>query len=918
MTRTRKLLPALRYRALLVILSLCWTGARAAEPATPEIDYSKFVLDNGLTLIVHEDHKAPIVAVNVWYHVGAKNEPPGKSGFAHLFEHLMFNGSEHYDDDYFKPFERVGATSLNGTTNSDRTNYFQNVPVTALDMALWMESDRMCCMNAAVTQARLDEQRGVVQNEKRQRENQPYGRALNHLFLNTYPAGHPYDATVIGSMEDLNAASLDDVHQWFDTYYGPSNAVLVVAGAVDTEHVRERVEHYFGSIPPGPPIARPVRWVAPRSDKQREVMQDRVPQPRVYRAYNVPAIGDPDLDRLQLFADVLANGKNSRLYETLVYERQIATDVGASLLPRELGSLLLVYATAQPDGSLDAVEQAMDAELQRLLEDGPGSAELTRVRTRHLAGFIRGVERVGGFGGKSDVLAQSEVYGGTPDAYLESLATIRAASAREVRDAARRWLDAGSYTLQVQPYPDLASNDQVVDRSAIPFPQSQPEVTFPSFERATLDNGLTVMVANWPAVPAVDVSLVLDAGYSADASVGGERKLGTASLTMDMLDEGAGGMTALEIDAALDRLGASLALSANLDTSVATLSALSSNLQESLELFADVVLEPEFPVAQLERLRRQTLAGIQQELNEPVNMALRLFPELIYGAGHAYAMPFTGSGTAQSVAALSRDDLQRYHSDWFLPGNATLIFSGDITLDEALPLAQRRFGGWQAGTAPPKRIPDVQPGGDGTIYVVDRPGSEQSVIIAGHVVPPHDAPDQLALEAASGVLGGGFTSRLNMNLREDKHWSYGARSFIAGARGPQPFFLYAPVQTDSTAAAMREMYGEISALLDSAPPTTEEVEKIKDQRTLTLPGRWETRGAVLDSLTEIVRYDLPDDYWDRYPDRVDELDVATVTEAARQHLYPERLTWVVVGDWQEIGASVRALDMGEIRQIEAR
>ena len=537
--------------ACVAMLLIATLSAQAADSLPiPEIDYRKFILDNGLTLIVHEDDKAPIVAVNVWYHVGAKNERPGKTGFAHLFEHLMFNGSEHYDDDYFKPFDQVGATEMNGTTNSDRTNYFQNVPKTALDMALWMESDRMCCMRAAVDQDKLDEQRGVVQNEKRQGENQPYGKVFNLIQENTYPAGHPYDGTVIGSMEDLNAATLDDVHEWFETYYGPNNAVLVVAGDVDADHVRERVEHYFGGIPPGPPVNRHETWVAPRESSHRTVMQDRVPQARIYKTWTVPERTDTTVDLLSLFADVWGNGKNSRLYETLVYERQIATDVEVFVLGRELGSLVIAIATAKPGGSLAEVETAMDAELASLLEDGLRRGELERVQARRLAGFVRGVERVGGFGGKSDVLAESQVYDGSPDGYLKHMRAIRDAKPREVLAAAREWLTTGTYTLEVHPFPELSASAAEVDRSAIPYPDSQPEVAFPAFERATLDNGLTLIVANWPAVPVVNLALQLDAGYAAD--VVGDARLGTASLTLDMMDEGAGDLDALEIGAALD------------------------------------------------------------------------------------------------------------------------------------------------------------------------------------------------------------------------------------------------------------------------------------------------------------------------------------------------------------------------------
>jgi len=898
-------------------IALLFATAPVAAAETlpiPEIPYERFTLDNGLTLIVHEDDKAPIVAVNVWYHVGAKNEKSGKSGFAHLFEHLMFNGSEHYDDDYFKPFDQVGATEMNGTTNSDRTNYFQNVPKTALDMALWMESDRMCCMRPAVDQEKLDEQRGVVQNEKRQRENQPYGRVFNLIQQNTYPEGHPYDGTVIGSMEDLNAASLDDVHEWFETYYGPNNAVLVVAGDVDAAQVRERVEHYFGDIPPGPPLDRHEVWVAPRETSHRQVMQDRVPQARIYKTWTVPERSSVTLDRLQLFADVWGNGKNSRLYEALVYEQQIATDVQVFVLGRELGSLVIAMATAKPGGALADVAAAMDAELERLLDRGMRREELEMVKTRRLAGFIRGVERVGGFGGKSDVLAESQVYEGSPDGYLRHMRAVRDATPGQVMDAARTWMTTGTYTLEVHPFPDLQATTSDVDRSAIPYPESQPEVDFPSFERATLDNGLELIVANWPAVPVVNFSLQLDAGYAADMV--SDARLGTASLTLDMMDEGAGALAALEIGAALDRLGASVSLGANLDSAIAAVSALKANLPETLELYADIVLEPTFPEAELERLRAQTLAAIQQEMSQPRTMALRLFPELIYGEGHPYAIPFTGTGTLESVRAMTRDDLVDYHRTWFKPGNATLIVAGDATMAEIRPLVEREFGGWASGETPEKSIAAVDPAQEPVVHVVDRPGSEQSIIIAGHVVPPFGHPDRLAIESANNVLGGSFSARVNMNLREDKGWSYGARSIIADARGPQPFFMYAPVQTDQTAASMAELLSELELLTGTRPPTEAEVTKVKRQSTLTLPGRWETHGAVLGSIAEIVRFDLVDAYWDEYPERIRDLDAQALAQAAQDHLLPNRLTWVVIGDWEKIRESVKALELGEVRLME--
>jgi zinc protease len=365
----------------------------------------------------HEDRKAPIVAVNVWYHVGSKNEKRGRTGFAHLFEHLMFNGTENYNDEYFGPFERAGATDMNGTTNPDRTNYFENVPTPALDMALWMESDRMGHLLGAVDQSKLDEQRGVVQNEKRQGENRPYGPVRQLMTEATYPSDHPYSWTTIGLMEDLDAASLEDVHEWFRTYYGPNNAVIVLAGDIDVETAREKAEKYFGWIPAGPPVPKHQVWLAKMEGQKRQTLQDRVPQARIYMVWNIPEWASADATYLDLVTDVLARGKTSRLYKRLVYDDQIATDVSAFVRLREIGGQLVIQASARPGQGLAEVEAAVREEVARFLEEGPTEEEMDRVRTQYLAGFIRGIQRIGGFGGKSDVLAISEVYGGSPDFY---------------------------------------------------------------------------------------------------------------------------------------------------------------------------------------------------------------------------------------------------------------------------------------------------------------------------------------------------------------------------------------------------------------------------------------------------------------------------------------------------------------------
>ena len=387
--------------SLFCLPSVLLASSTGLEEMVGEIDmpYQKFVLDNGLTLIVHEDHKVPIVAVNVWYHVGSKNESPGRSGFAHLFEHLMFNGSEHFDKDYFEALERVGATDLNGTTSNDRTNYFQNVPTSALDLVLWMESDRMGHMLGAITEEKLEEQRGVVQNEKRQGENRPYGVARQLIPKNTYPVGHPYSWTVIGSIEDLNAARMEDVHEWFRGYYGAANAVIAIAGDIDVETVHRKGQEYFGDIPSGPPVARHKVWVAKMTGSKRQIVQDHVPQARIYKVWNVPEWGRADADYLRLAGNVLASGKTSRLYKRLVYDDQIATQVSVSVNPQEIGGQVRIQATARRGTELATVETAIDEELERFFQEGATERELSRVKNQFVSRFIRGTERVGGFGG---------------------------------------------------------------------------------------------------------------------------------------------------------------------------------------------------------------------------------------------------------------------------------------------------------------------------------------------------------------------------------------------------------------------------------------------------------------------------------------------------------------------------------------
>jgi zinc protease len=900
--------------ALVGLIALPLHGALAGDAL--EIPYEKFTLDNGLRVIVHEDRKAPIVAVGVWYHVGSKNEPAGRTGFAHLFEHLMFEGSENFDQDMSRPLDAVGATSLNGTTWFDRTNYFENVPTPALELALWLESDRMGHLLGAVTQKKLDQERGVVQNEKRQGDNEPYGRAWYRILEGVFPAGHPYRHDTIGSMEDLDAATLDDVHQWFREYYGAANTVLVLAGDIDPERALRLAEQYFGHIPAGPPITRLQRWVPRRTETVQERMFDRVPQVRSFRYWAVPGWTRRERAELELAARVLGDGKNSRLYQALVYEAQRAVEVTADLQPFELASLFSVDTLLAEDATQEEVDDLIDQELRRFLQDGPAEDELQRARTKIRAEVVRGLERVGGFSGKAATLAQGELYDGNPDFFATYLAWIEQASVDEVRETARRWLGGGRYQLDVLPFPDYTVAAAAVDRSTgLPEVRELPGLSFPAVQRATLGNGLEVVLAERPAVPVVTVSLQFDAGFAADAG----RKLGTASFTLDMMDESTRSRSALEISAEAESLGAEISTDSDLDTSRVTLSALTDRLGPSIELFADVVRNPAFAPDEMERQRVRWLAAIEREKNEPVAMALRTLPPLIYGPDHAYGIPFTGSGTEASIAALTQDDLVRFHRTWIRPDNATLFVVGDARLDGVLPLLEAAFGGWKSSrrAVPEKHVDPVTLPERARLLVVDKPGAPQSLILAAHVAPPGGADNDIAIGLMNDVIGGDYLSRVNQNLRVDKHWSYGAYTFLQDARGPRPFMVYAPVQTDRTADAIRELHGELARFVASEPATPDELTRVFRSNAYSLPGRFETAQAVLESLQANARLGRPDDYAATLKQRYEAVDLENLQAAAEEVVHPDALTWVVIGDRKAIEADLRALRLAEVEFIDA-
>ena len=880
----------------------------------PEIKYESFKLDNGLTVIVHEDKKVPMVAVNVWYHVGSKNEKLGKTGFAHLFEHLMFNGTENYNNEYFEPFEKIGSTDQNGTTNSDRTNYFQNVPTNALDLALWMESDRMGHLLGVVDQEKLDEQRGVVQNEKRQGENQPYGKAFTRISESAFPKGHPYSWSTIGSMDDLDAASLEDVQGWFKTYYGPNNAVLALAGDIDLETAKLRVAKYFADIPSGPPLIKPEKWIAKRSEEKREVMFDDVPQARIYKIWNVPERDTEAAAHFDLASSVLVGGKNSPLYKELVYEQQIATSVSSFYYDREIAGMFFIVADVVAGVDPATVEAAMDDVMAEFTKRGPNPKLLKAEKTKILAGFIRGIQRIGGFGGKSDLLATCQTYTGDPGCYQKNAAYLDAVTPSKMKATFVKWIDDAPYVLTILPTDKYTVSETDLDRSAgIPFPTEKVEFQFPTLQTATLSNGAKVVLAQRKGVPLVEMNFQFNFGYAQENN----DELGYTNFMMGMLNEGTKKYSSLEFDEVLDSLGSNLGFGSGLDTSVATLSSLKANLSQTLDLAKEALINPTFPEKEIERIKKETLAGIIQEENRPASIAYRNIGKLLYGDDHPYGKPLTGSGISETISSITRANIMDVHSRAINSAHLTFAVAGDIEMEELVDLLESKFGDWSANSdSGLKALTTVELPDNRTIYLIDKPNAQQSYIVAGQLLPPSATDEEIEIDYMNYAIGGSFTARLNMNLREDKSWSYGVRTRLGDAKGQRAMLVTAPVQTDKTSESMAEIVKEYSDYLSTKPITQDELAKGKASKTLRLPGQFETLGALKGGVSGIVTYDRDLDYLDQLPALLDEPSLTQVQAKAQKYIKPNQWTWLIVGDLSKIEEPIRALGLGEVKVIK--
>ena len=867
------------------------------------ISYEKTTLPNGLDLILHEDHSLPMVGVNIWYHVGSKDEEVGRTGFAHLFEHMMFSGSKNHDSGFFEPLEKIGA-NLNASTASDRTNYYVDAPSNYLELVLWLESDRMGFLLDALDQRKFDVQRDVVKNERRQSyENRPYGMAYLKLLPALFPPPHPYSWPTIGSQEDLDAAKLDDIRAFFRRFYAPSNASLAITGDFDPDAVTKLVGKYFGDLPPGPPIDRVGRMESGLSGEVAITLRDKVQLPRLYLSWPTAPAFTADEAPLTILSMVLGGGKSSRLYRALVYERRIARDVVVMEDPQEIAGDFTLQVTAAPGHSLEEIEEVVRDELRLLTEEPPEDREVERARNRIRSQHVRQLEKIGGFGGRADQLNFYNTMTGDPGSVNTDLDRYIAVTSDDVQTALAGLGDS-FVRLSVLPEEPLEHGAASVDRTATPGAAATPSFASPVPSRTRLDSGLDVVTVHRPGIPTVAVGLALDAGAVTDP-----RDLpGAAHMVASMLPEGTRQRSSRDIADEMEFLGSHLIADASREITIVNFEALAMHAETALEIAADVVRSPTFPDHELERVRNEELTDLRRIRDLPTTIASRVSRALLYGPDTSYGHP--ASGTERSVEGISREQIADHFTRHLGPVDASLVIVGDLEDSTLLDSVRSLFGDWgPQSKVGPHEIDAAGGSSGGAIFVADKPGAPQSVVRVGHPTIPRRHADYNALMLLNYVFGGQFTSRINMNLREDKGYSYGYMSTIEWARGPSALLAGGSVQTGVTKEALMETLKEVSEIRGSRPVTRQEFDDARDGILRGFASRFETNSQILQQVIGLTVFDLPLDYYSTYAAEIESLTLEDVRRAAVDRLDEDGLTVVIVGDREAIEPGLREIGL---------
>ncbi len=877
------------------------------------IKYEKYTLPNGLQVILHEDHSVPIVAVNIWYHVGSGREKVGKSGFAHLFEHMLFQGSQNVEKgDHFRLLQDAGGT-VNGSTSTDRTNYWEVVPSNFLELALFLESDRMGFLLEAMTQDKLDNQRDVVKNERRQNyENQPYGLAPKVINENLYPPDHPYHWLTIGTEEDLSNATLDDVKEFFKEYYIPNNASLCIGGAINPTEVKKLVEKYFGEIPSGKKIEKVKPSIPVLNENKYLLLEDNVQLPRLYISWlTVPHFTDSEA-ALNILADVISRGKNSRLFKSLVYEKQIAQDVMAYNNSAEISGSFTIVATAKPGISLKQIEEAIYSEIAKIKTEGITQRELDRSKNELEASFIYRLQSVGGFGGKTDQLNRYNIFLGDPGYFNKDLERYRKIKIDDVKAAATKFLkQTGKVVLSVVPKgkSDLQAKYSQIDRTKKPVEGKNPSFSLPKIQKGILSNGLKLMLVEHNELPIVQMQFVFHTGATYDPI----EKPGLFNLMMRMMDAGTKKRSLLEISDEFAFLGSRFSASTNYDGSFVSVTTLKKNLEKTVEIVADILENSIFPETEFTRIKNEVLTGLMQQKDRPEVIANKVFSKILYGQLHPYGNPV--DGTDESVNKISVEDVRTYFSNYIIPDNATLIIVGDVKIDKIKSLLEKKLKTWKNGETEIKNIPAPEADFTSGIYVVNKAKAPQSQIRVGGIGVRRNTPDYFALEVMNMILGGAFNSRINWNLREQKGYTYGARSNFAYRKEAGPFSAGGGFKSSVTDSCVYELLAEIKKMRNS-DVTVEELEFAKNSLVRGFPRTFETLSQIAGYLGSLVLYNLPDDYFNSYIQNIEKVTIEDVRRVSEKYLHPDKMAIVIVGDYELNKSALENLNLGEVRLLD--
>jgi zinc protease len=897
--------------------------AQAAKPPMIQLDYVKYTLPNGLEVILRQDKRVPIVAVNLWYHVGPANETAGLTGFAHLFEHMMFQGSGHVPDDaHWSLLEGAGASHINGTTDFDRTNYMEDLPSNQLELALWLESDRMGYLLDRLDQPKLSNQQDVVRNERRQSvENSPYGLVEEEMWHQLFPKGHPYYASVIGSHEDIQNAKLADVRGFFQRYYCPNNASLCIVGDVDVARTKELVAKYFATLPRGAEVPKITAVTPPITSERRVTLTDKVELPRTYMAWITSQAFKPGDAEATILARILGGSKASRLYKSLVYDQKIAQNVSAQQQSLALGSVFQIQATAKPGHTPEELEAAIWTEVQKMAQSGPTAEELASAKTGINSDLISSLEQVGGFSGVADRMNQYNQYVHDPGYVNKDLARYAAVTAEGIKSVAADQLAKNKrvvvYAVPGEKVIPPAPPTPPAPPATASYPESkeawrltQPTAAaastapLPNANTFKLDNGLTVYVVPQKGLPVVAGELVVRSGSAADP----RDKPGLAGFTAAMLDEGTAKKDALQIAGDLEALGGSLSSNSGSDGSYVTWRSLKDNAKATMDIAAEVVLTPSFPAADVERVRNDRLTAILQQKDSPFTTAFRVLASCMYGPAHPYGHVTLGDDAA--IKTITRDELVNFYKTSYSPNNAALVLAGDLTLDEAKSLATNAFGTWH-GKAEEAPRPSLGSPIPEKIVVVDQPGVPQTAVAVAQFGVPRSDPNFEKINVMNQILGGLFSSRVNMNLREKHGYTYGAFSFMQEQRGPGPFVVAAAVRTDVTGPAIQEMMNEVHGMQDQ-PVTEKELALAKDSVSRSLPALFQTTDDTVGTIGQLYLFELAPDYYASLPARIQGMTAGDVQDVAKNFLKPDQMKIIAIGDRSVIEPQIEKLNLGTI------